>query len=93
MIYREADGSDKIVAFERGMSGAQAHLAFETPDVSSVIVDETYLVSYSIGNACIAEWLRLRLYNGPGTAQGVKDFLKQEADTFGKALVCSTVSP
>ena len=83
MIQREADGSDKVVAFERGIGDERAALAFETPGVQAYIVAETFLVAFSIDRKVLTERVRLRLYDNGGSVREVNDFLESEAKTFG----------
>lgn len=92
MTWRFADGNDKIVAFERGMSDKDVAGVFETPGVIGVVIEETYLVGYSFGEQCVIEWQRRRLYAGPGTVDDVRQFLADEAKAFKFTHVCSTVS-
>jgi hypothetical protein len=87
MNYREADGGDKIAAFEQGMTDADAHLAFETDGVTSVIVAETFLVVYAIREGAVTELLRRRLYDNGGTRYDVADYLAAEAHKFGCQVV------
>jgi len=87
MTYRLSDGGDKIVAFERGISDERAHMAFETPGVTSVIVDETYLVAYSVDTRLITELVRMKLYDNEGTLSGVQSHLRGEQWRFRCAMV------
>lgn len=82
MTHREADGADKIAAFERGMSDERVALAFETPGVQAYIVDEAYLTAYSIDGEVLTEHTRLRLYGNDCSGERVLDFLRSEAKTF-----------
>jgi hypothetical protein len=83
MTTREADGSDKIAAFERGMTDEAADLAFETPGIVSVIINETFLVAYSIGKLALTEFMRLRLYGNEHSGHDdVDKFLADEARKF-----------
>jgi hypothetical protein len=84
--FRYTDGSDKLVAFERGMSNEDVHTAFES-GLHSVIVDETYLVAYSVGRDAVREHLRRRLYDNGGTEQGVIRHLRREARIFNLTVV------
>lgn len=87
MNYRFADGSDKIAAFERGMSDEDADLAFETSGVTAVVIEESYLLAYSVSHIAVTERLRLRLFDGPGNTQHITQFLRDEAQRFGAKLV------
>jgi len=86
MNYREADGADKIAAFERGMTDQKAHLVFETSGVHTFIVSETYLVAYQIHRRGLTRYLTVAavdmLYAGPGTKADVAEFLTAEARKF-----------
>jgi hypothetical protein len=93
MTWRFADGSDKIAAFERGISDEQVAGVFETPGNIGVVIEETYLVGYSFGEQCVIEWHRHRLYDGPGTPDDVRAFLADEAKAFKFTHVCSVISP
>lgn len=107
MNVREADGADKVAAYERAdsifaklaQSTKAAHklldqdiainFLFDGPGVHTYIVDDTYLVAYTIvgpwsmGNRpVVQELLIARLYDGPGEFTHTLDFLMQEARTF-----------
>lgn len=108
MTSREADGTDKIVCYERGeqifaklagsaksvhrfLNATQAvNFVFDTPGVKTFVVDETYLVAYTVvgpwsldlGLQVVQELLIARIYDGGGTFDGVMDFLESEAKLF-----------
>lgn len=83
MTSRLADGSDKIVAFERGMLDDKAALAFETQGVTAFVVDETYLSAFAIDGVVLVEKVRARLYDGQGTPRSLNDFIEEQARDFG----------
>lgn len=87
MTYRYSDGSDKIAAFEQGMTNEDAHTAFETSGVFSVVVAESFLVAYSVGDDTVTELIRRRLYDNGGSVCDVGNFLAAEAHAFGKQFV------
>lgn len=76
------------------MLDEEAHVAFETTGVHTVVVKETFLVTYqAYGPACLIELFRRRLYAGPGTEADVREFLQQEARAFDLGHVCSVIAP
>jgi hypothetical protein len=83
MTVRDADGTDKIVAFERGLSDAAVALAFETPGIHAVVVNDEILLAYQIGELAIYEFSRHRLYGeGHSGHKDVDEYLASEARTF-----------
>lgn len=86
MTYREADGGDKIVAFERGMSDRIAHRTFESSDRTAYIVAETFLVVIEARGGVLDVDYRT-LYDNGGTESDVRRFIVEQAE----ALQCNYV--
>jgi hypothetical protein len=87
-MHREADGADKAVAFERGMTDAEVAAAFETPGTQAFIVAETFLISFKVdGDTLVGSRFR-RLYNGGGGFQQITDFLEEQA----RAQMCKYIT-